>query len=43
MADTTSSSPSALIADELRKLAQLHSEGVLTDAEFAVQKARLLA
>ncbi|MCZ7534283.1 MAG: SHOCT domain-containing protein [Acidimicrobiia bacterium] len=30
-------------ADELAKLADLHSKGVLTDAEFAAQKAKLLA
>ena len=29
-------------ADELTKLAELHSKGVLTDAEFAQQKAKLL-
>lgn len=32
----------ALIADELRKLADLRAEGILTDDEFAVQKAHLL-
>jgi hypothetical protein len=32
-----------LIADELRKLAQLRNEGILTDEEFAVRKALLLA
>lgn len=31
------------VADELTKLAQLHQQGLLTDAEFAQQKARLLA
>ena len=30
------------IADELRKLAELHQLGVLSDEEFTVQKARLL-
>jgi hypothetical protein len=40
---TAASPASALIADELRKLAQLHSEGVLSDAELSAQKARLLA
>ena len=30
-------------ADELAKLADLNSRGVLTDAEFAAQKAKLLA
>jgi uncharacterized membrane protein YdbT with pleckstrin-like domain len=29
-------------ADELTKLSQLHATGVLTDAEFAAQKAKLL-
>jgi hypothetical protein len=33
---------SDLIADELRKLADLRETGVLTDDEFAVQKAKLL-
>jgi len=31
-----------LVADEIRKLAQLKSEGLLTDAEFAAQKSKLL-
>ena len=30
-------------ADELTKLSQLHASGVLTEAEFAQQKAKLLA
>jgi len=30
-------------ADELTKLAQLRDQGVITDAEFAAQKAKLLA
>ena len=30
-------------ADELAKLADLHSRGVINDAEFASQKAKLLA
>jgi hypothetical protein len=34
--------PAGLVADELRKLAELRDAGVLTDEEFAVQKARLL-
>ncbi len=29
-------------ADEIAKLSELHSKGVLTDAEFAQQKAKLL-
>ena len=36
-AGTTSS------ADQLAKLADLHSSGVLTDAEFAAEKAKLLS
>ena len=28
---------------QLKELAELHSQGVLTDEEFAVQKAKLLA
>jgi hypothetical protein len=31
-----------LVADELRKLADLRTEGVLTEDEFAAQKAKLL-
>ncbi|KAB2584139.1 hypothetical protein BS297_17095 [Rhodococcus erythropolis] len=34
---------SDLIADELRKLAELRKEGILTDPEFQEQKAKLLA
>lgn len=34
---------SQLIADELRKLADLRAEGILTDQEFETQKTRLLA
>lgn len=30
------------VADELRKLADLHAQGLLSDAEFAAQRARLL-
>lgn len=30
-------------ADEIAKLSELHSSGTLTDAEFAQQKAKLLA
>ncbi len=30
-------------ADELEKLSKLHKDGVLTDEEFAAQKAKLLA
>jgi hypothetical protein len=33
---------SELVADELRKLADLRDAGVLTDDEFAAQKAKLL-
>lgn len=31
------------VADELGKLAKLHADGVLTDQEFAAQKAKLLS
>jgi len=34
--------PSSGSADELAKLAELHQSGVLTDAEFAQQKAKVL-
>ncbi len=30
-------------ADELEKLASLHTQGVLTDEEYQAQKAKLLA
>lgn len=32
----------ASVADELGKLAELHRQGTLSDAEFAAQKARIL-
>jgi hypothetical protein len=35
--------PTLSVADELAKLAQLRDAGVLTEEEFSVQKARLLA
>jgi hypothetical protein len=38
----TGATPS-LIADELRKLADLQRDGVLTEEEFETQKAKLLA
>ena len=34
--------PQASVADELAKLAALHDQGHLSEAEFAAQKARLL-
>jgi len=37
-----SGSPMGSLADELRKLSELRDAGVLTDAEFRTQKARLL-
>jgi hypothetical protein len=42
-AEPATTAPGNLIADELRKLAELHKEGVLTDEEFATQKLRLLS
>jgi len=38
---TATTGPSS--AEELSKLAALHQQGVLTDAEFAAQKAKLLS
>jgi hypothetical protein len=35
--------PQPDLADQLRKLADLRDAGVLTDDEFAAQKAKLLA
>ena len=31
------------LIEQLRQLGQLHADGILTDEEFATQKARLLA
>jgi hypothetical protein len=31
-----------MIADELRKLVDLRNEGILSDAEFEAQKAKLI-
>ena len=39
----SSSSGGASSADELEKLAQLQSQGVITAEEFAAQKAKILA
>ena len=39
----TTTSSTASSADELSKLAQLKAQGVLTDAEFEQQKAKLLS
>jgi len=41
--EVSGGSGSASNADELTKLADLHKNGVLTDDEFASQKAKLLA
>ena len=44
--DTPSPPPTAgaaSVADELKKLAELRSEGVLSDEEFEAQKSPLLA
>ena len=30
------------VSDELTKLAQLHTQGILTDEEFAAKKAQIL-
>jgi hypothetical protein len=34
--------PAGVDVNQLKELAQLHDQGVLTDAEFQTQKARLL-
>ena len=39
---TTASSSPVDVADQLRKLAELRDQGILTDEEFAVQKQKLL-
>lgn len=40
---SSGSSQSANIADELKKFAELKSQGILTEAEFEAQKKKLLA
>jgi hypothetical protein len=35
--------PSSSVASEIEKLASLHAQGILTDAEFAAAKKRALA
>jgi Short C-terminal domain len=42
MSEAVSGPPNGLIADELRKLGDLKTEGLLTDEEFLAQKRRLL-
>ena len=39
----TAGTPGASTADQLSKLADLKSQGVLTDAEFEAQKSKILA
>ena len=39
----TAATPGETSADQLHKLADLKSQGVLTDAEFETQKAKILA
>lgn len=41
-APTTGAVPPVSVADEIKKLGELQSQGLLTDEEFAAQKARLL-
>ena len=36
-------SPDAFVADEIRKLAALRDEGILTEEEFAAKKQQLLS
>jgi hypothetical protein len=33
----------AVITSQIRKLAELHAEGILTDEEFAAKKSELLS
>lgn len=42
VAPTTQPVSPASVADEIKKLGELRSQGLLTDEEFAAQKARLL-
>jgi site-specific recombinase XerC len=44
IAPTSASAPidKLLISDEIKKLAALHSEGILSDAEFTAAKQRLI-
>jgi len=39
----TAGTPGETTADQLHKLADLKAQGVLTDAEFETQKAKILA
>jgi hypothetical protein len=41
-ADTTGSHPDRSLAEQIRRLGELHEQGVLTDAEFAQAKTRLV-
>ena len=43
VASDSGSTGTASTADEVAKLADLHKQGVLTDDEFAAQKAKVLA
>lgn len=38
-----SAAPAGDLMDQLQKLGDLHQQGILTDEEFAAQKAKLLA
>jgi hypothetical protein len=41
-APAASAGPSQEGLDKLKELAQLHDQGILTDEEFALQKAKIL-
>jgi membrane protease subunit (stomatin/prohibitin family) len=41
-APATAAPASSATIDQLKQLAELHQQGVLTDAEFAAAKAKLL-
>ena len=42
-APAPAAAPAPDMVEQLRQLGELHAQGVLTDEEFAQQKARLLA
>jgi predicted Zn-dependent peptidase len=41
-ADAPPAAPEEDVSEELTKLAQLHTQGILTDEEFAAKKAQIL-
>lgn len=41
-APAAAAAPAPSMVDQLRELGELHEQGILTDEEFAAQKARIL-